>query len=85
MADVAPRFAQILKWSLAWRLVFALLLRSTFVPDEYYQSVEAAYQLVFREGISTWEWEPANQIRSYLYTAPYMALFALLKFVGGGM
>ena len=61
------------------RVSLAALMRTTFVPDEYYQSVERAYQLVFNHGITTWEWQHDYQIRSHIYIIPYIIYFTLLK------
>jgi len=67
---------------LAYRAGTALICRTTFVPDEYYQSVEVAYKLVFKRGITTWEWEEEHAIRSHVYILPYMVLFQIGKVLG---
>jgi len=61
----------IMKESWFWPcVVFKMLvavgitLRTEFVPDEHWQSTEAAYALHFGKGHLTWEWY-AN-IRSYV-------------------
>jgi len=64
------------------RVVIALLLRTSFVPDEYYQGTEPAYRLVYgggNEGESTWEWQDEHRIRSYVLILPYTCFFWLLK------
>ena len=63
------------------RVVIALLLRTSFVPDEYYQSTDPAYRLVFggNGGESTWEWQFEHRIRSYVLILPYACFFWLLK------
>ncbi len=40
----------------ACRLLNALLLRTFFQPDEYWQSQEIAHKIVFGFGYRTWEW-----------------------------
>lgn len=39
---------------LAFRIVNALTLRTLYVPDEYYQSLEPAWQLAFGPNASAW-------------------------------
>ncbi|RPA81644.1 hypothetical protein BJ508DRAFT_238951 [Ascobolus immersus RN42] len=41
---------------LAFRLVNALTTRTFFQPDEYFQALEPAWDLVFGRGWITWEW-----------------------------
>jgi phosphatidylinositol glycan class B len=54
--------------------LFACFSTSTFFcPDEYFQSVEVAHQLVFGQGLLTWEWTVANPVRSVLH----MSVFAI--------
>ncbi|KAI5742098.1 hypothetical protein M8J77_003107 [Diaphorina citri] len=62
---------------LAVRLFHLSLVRSWFVPDEYWQSLEVAHNLVFGYGYITWEW--IEGIRSYIYVAFVSLQYALLK------
>ncbi|KAM0786678.1 hypothetical protein ACM66B_002125 [Microbotryomycetes sp. NB124-2] len=39
-----------------WRALNALVSRSFFQPDEYWQSLEVAHRIVFGYGFETWEW-----------------------------
>ena len=55
------------------------MVRTTFVPDEYYQSVERSYSVIFGRGIVTWEWTEPFQLRSYIYLTPYLVYFSLCK------
>lgn len=52
-----------------WRVLNALVLRTFFVPDEYYQGAEVAYQLAFPETDwqPTWEWQAEHRVRSFLF------------------
>jgi hypothetical protein len=43
--DQAP--AQLFWWCFALRVINSVLLRTTFAPDEYWQSQEVAHRLVF--------------------------------------
>ncbi|KAF2745738.1 glycosyltransferase family 22 protein [Sporormia fimetaria CBS 119925] len=61
---------------LALRIVNALTLRTFFQPDEYYQSLEPAWQLAFgqdSQAFITWEWK--NQLRSSLHPAIFAAVY----------
>ena len=48
-----------------------------FVPDETWQSVEVAHQLVFHQGYLTWEWK--HGLRSYLHPLIFAIPFKLLQ------
>ena len=67
--------------ALAYRVGSALLTRTSFVPDEYYQSVEPAYNLVYNASVidndtdNTWEWHSNYQMRSYVSIMHYIAWF----------
>lgn len=62
------------------RVAVALLTRTFFQPDEYYQSLEPAHHIVFGYGALTWEW--FTSIRSVLYPALNVPVYALLKATG---
>jgi len=62
-----------------WRSVWALLSQSWYVPDETWQSVEVAHQVVWGKGVLTWEWEKA--IRSSLHPSVFILVFKLLSLV----
>ncbi|KAF1940858.1 hypothetical protein EJ02DRAFT_219560 [Clathrospora elynae] len=63
---------------LAFRIVNALTLRSFFQPDEFFQSLEPAWQLAFGEysnACITWEW--TIQLRSSLHPALFAAVYRI--------
>ena len=65
---------------LVFRIIYALITITSFAPDEYYQTVEQAYKIIYRTDISsTWEWWPNNKLRSYVLILPYIILFRLAK------
>lgn len=66
-----------LKILICWRLLWALLSQSWYVPDETWQSVEVAHKMAFGQGLLTWEtnWH----LRSSLQSLPYAGLFKLLQ------
>lgn len=65
--------------ALAVRILIALFTRTIFQPDEYFQSLEPAYHLVFGYGHLTWEWLAPRPIRSILYPALNVPIYWVLK------
>ncbi|KAM7358789.1 phosphatidylinositol glycan anchor biosynthesis class B isoform 1-T1 [Cochliomyia hominivorax] len=67
---------------LVFLLLFAVRLSSVFVvktfyvPDEYWQSLEVAHKLTFGYGYLTWEW--IQGIRSYVYPLIIAGIYKLL-------
>ncbi|KAF1834992.1 hypothetical protein BDW02DRAFT_588513 [Decorospora gaudefroyi] len=73
---------------LAFRIVNALTLRTFFQPDEFFQSLEPAWQLAFgadSNACITWEW--TTQLRSSLHPALFAAVYRVAAFVAdvGGL
>uniref|UniRef100_UPI00358E75BB GPI mannosyltransferase 3-like isoform X2 n=1 Tax=Myxine glutinosa TaxID=7769 RepID=UPI00358E75BB len=58
------------------RLCNCFLVQSSFVPDEYWQSLEVAHHLAFGSGHLTWEWQVG--IRGSLYPIAIAALYRIL-------
>ncbi|KAF1921977.1 Alg9-like mannosyltransferase family-domain-containing protein [Ampelomyces quisqualis] len=61
---------------LAFRIVNALTLRTFFQPDEFFQSLEPAWQLAFGHSSNaciTWEWR--TQLRSSLHPALFAVVY----------
>jgi phosphatidylinositol glycan class B len=71
--------ASVLASALGLRIAIALLIRTSFAPDEHFQGPEAALLLVDGVGQRTWEWTGEYQIRSYTYILHYVLLFQGLK------
>jgi Alg9-like mannosyltransferase family len=65
---------------LALRIFNALAISTFFQPDEYYQSLEVAWQLVFGYGERTWEWREG--IRGVLYPSLFASVWGVLKAIG---
>uniref|UniRef100_A0A7C8YY08 Mannosyltransferase n=1 Tax=Opuntia streptacantha TaxID=393608 RepID=A0A7C8YY08_OPUST len=61
---------------LAFRILNSLLVQTYFNPDEHWQSLEVAHQLVFGYGHLTWEWKKG--IRSYLHPFLFAFLYKVL-------
>ena len=64
------------------RIVIALFTRTFFQPDEYFQSLEPAYRLVFGYGHLTWEWLTPNPVRSIIYPSFNVPIYWALKVSG---
>ena len=83
-----PSFQSLIILCLATRILFAIIITTSFTPDEYYQGVEEAYRVAYKdtpEGASiqpTWEWTNKYRIRSYALILPYIAWFSLGRFLG---
>ncbi|KAL5108174.1 Queuine tRNA-ribosyltransferase catalytic subunit 1 [Taenia crassiceps] len=67
---------------IAFRLLNALMIQTTFVPDEVWQSVEVAHRWVYGFGALTWEWAPAVAIRSPLYPLFFAGIYKILALSG---
>ena len=65
-----------------YRIGLALLTRSIFQPDEFFQSLEVAHNIVFGYGKLTWEWQPSVAIRSIVYPALYVPAYWILRVTG---
>ena len=63
--------------ALTVRLSSLLIVRTFFVPDEYWQSTEVAHWNVYKYGYITWEWK--EKIRSYLYPCIFEIYFLCLN------
>lgn len=63
----------------AFRLINCLLVQTSFVPDEYWQSLEVSHRMVFNYGYLTWEW--TSGIRGFSYPLLFAFLYKLLHFI----
>lgn len=64
------------------RILIALLTRTFFQPDEYFQALEPAHHIVYGYGHLTWEWMSDPPIRSILYPALNVPIYWALKITG---
>ncbi|OCK85361.1 glycosyltransferase family 22 protein [Lepidopterella palustris CBS 459.81] len=63
---------------LALRIVNALTLRTFFQPDEFFQSLEPAWQIAFGRDSGAWiTWEWRTQLRSSLHPALFAGVYQL--------
>ncbi|XP_053356785.1 GPI mannosyltransferase 3 isoform X1 [Clarias gariepinus] len=63
-------------FSVVFRLVNCLLVQTSFVPDEYWQSLEVSHRMVFGYGYETWEWKEG--IRGYSYPLLFAVIYKIL-------
>ena len=69
--------AKLLLISLIVRISSVFLVQTSFVPDEYWQSLEVAHLKAFGYGYATWEW--IEGIRGYAYPLLFSILYQLLS------
>jgi phosphatidylinositol glycan class B len=69
-------------WPFILRPILALLTRTFFQPDEYFQALEPAHRIVFGYGRLTWEWVSEPPIRSIAYPAVWVPVYWILKVTG---
>ncbi|XP_039626202.1 GPI mannosyltransferase 3 [Polypterus senegalus] len=63
-------------FSVCFRLLNCYLVQTSFVPDEYWQSLEVAHRITFKYGYLTWEW--TQGLRSYLYPLFFASIYKVL-------
>lgn len=74
--DSAPLGVGLVALLFAFRIVNALALRTFFQPDEFFQSLEPAWQLAFGTTSNAWiTWEWTTQLRSSLHPTLFAALY----------
>ncbi|XP_010607393.1 GPI mannosyltransferase 3, partial [Fukomys damarensis] len=64
----------------ALRLANCCLVRTSFVPDEHWQSLEVAHRLAFGYGHLTWEWTAG--LRGYTYPLIFASIYKTLHLLG---
>lgn len=62
------------------RIASVFVVKTWFVPDEYWQSLEVGHKLAFGYGHLTWEW--SKGIRSYLHPLTITAIYKALAWLG---
>lgn len=65
---------------IAFRICSVFLVKSSFVPDEYWQALEVAHHSAFGYGDLTWEW--SYGLRSCLYPMLFSLVYRLLALFG---
>lgn len=65
---------------IALRVVNALFIQTSYVPDEYWQSLEVSHNMAFGYGYLTWEWQ--HGLRGYLYPSMFAFMYKFLSILG---
>ncbi|XP_035276010.1 GPI mannosyltransferase 3 [Anguilla anguilla] len=87
--DTTSRFengflgVNVIYFTVAFRLINCFLVQTSFVPDEYWQSLEVSHLMVFRYGYLTWEW--TEGIRGYAYPLFFAIIYKILHFLSYDM
>ncbi|CAN0357581.1 unnamed protein product, partial [Hapterophycus canaliculatus] len=63
----------------AFRVLNALVVRTSFTPDEFWQGPEPAHLLAFGTGHLTWEWEPSARIRGFTHPLMFASVYKALQ------
>ncbi|XP_040535911.1 GPI mannosyltransferase 3 isoform X2 [Gallus gallus] len=79
-AGAAGGTAALTALAVAARALNCALVRTSFVPDEYWQSLEVAHRVVFGYGHLTWEW--AHGLRGYPYPLLFACVYKALQLLG---
>ncbi|XP_057344808.1 GPI mannosyltransferase 3 isoform X2 [Manis pentadactyla] len=67
-------------FTIALRISNCFLVQTSFVPDEYWQSLEVAHHMVFNYGSLTWEW--TERLRGYTYPLIFASIYKILHLLG---
>ncbi|RAL16058.1 putative glycosylphosphatidylinositol-alpha 1,2 mannosyltransferase [Aspergillus homomorphus CBS 101889] len=74
----SPDSLRVFLYLLAFRLLNALTTRTFFQPDEYFQSLEPAWQTAFGQNHGAWiTWEWRHQLRSSLHPLFFTAVYSI--------
>ncbi|XP_060034088.1 uncharacterized protein LOC132534280 [Erinaceus europaeus] len=66
--------------AVALRICNCFLVQTSFVPDEYWQSLEVAHHMAFNYGYLTWEW--TEGLRGYTYPLFFASIYKILHLFG---
>lgn len=66
-------------FAVVFRLVNCFLVQTSFVPDEYWQSLEVSHLMVFDYGHLTWEWKEG--IRGFSYPLFFAVVYKILHLI----
>ncbi|XP_055971372.1 GPI mannosyltransferase 3 [Sorex fumeus] len=78
--DLMGESIYLVLFTVAFRVCNCFLVRTSFVPDEYWQSLEVAHHMVFDYGYLTWEW--TERLRGYTYPLIFASIYKILHLLG---
>ncbi|XP_077324513.1 GPI alpha-1,2-mannosyltransferase 3 [Lithobates pipiens] len=64
----------------AFRVFNCFMVQTSFVPDEYWQSLEVAHNMTFNYGYLTWEWNEG--LRGFTYPLLFASVYKVLDWIG---
>ncbi|KAB8239591.1 putative glycosylphosphatidylinositol-alpha 1,2 mannosyltransferase [Aspergillus alliaceus] len=74
----SPSTSHVLLFLIAFRLLNALSLRTFFQPDEFFQSLEPAWQTAFGENSGAWiTWEWRHHLRSSIHPLFFATIYTV--------
>ncbi|XP_059570673.1 GPI mannosyltransferase 3 isoform X1 [Alligator mississippiensis] len=76
-ADLIGENIYLVLFTITLRVFNCALVQTSFVPDEYWQSLEVAHHMVFNYGHLTWEWEKG--LRGYSYPLLFAGMYKILQ------
>ncbi|XP_011608620.2 GPI mannosyltransferase 3 [Takifugu rubripes] len=71
--------ARTVVFCVVFRLINCFLVQSSFVPDEYWQSLEVSHHMVFNYGYLTWEWK--SGLRGFSYPLVFAFIYKILYYI----
>ncbi|EDL84112.1 phosphatidylinositol glycan, class B (predicted), isoform CRA_a [Rattus norvegicus] len=82
--DLLGENTYLVLFTIALRIFNCFLVQTSFVPDEYWQSLEVAHHMVFGYplcyGYLTWEW--TERLRGYTYPLIFASIYKILHLLG---
>nr|XP_023472754.1 GPI mannosyltransferase 3 isoform X3 [Equus caballus] len=78
--DLLGESIYLVLFTIAFRICNCFLVQTSFVPDEYWQSLEVAHHMVFNYGYLTWEW--TERLRGYTYPLIFASIYKILHLLG---
>lgn len=78
--DLLGENVYLVSFTIALRICNCFLVQTSFVPDEYWQSLEVAHHMVFNYGYLTWEW--TERLRGYTYPLIFASIYKILHLLG---
>ncbi|KAG9636902.1 glycosyltransferase family 22 protein, partial [Aureobasidium melanogenum] len=78
--------ANVLYFLIAFRVCNALLIRTFFQPDEYFQSLEPAWDIAFGSSSGAWiTWEWRQRLRSSLHPFLFAAVYRVTALIADAL
>ncbi|KAF6132073.1 phosphatidylinositol glycan anchor biosynthesis class B [Phyllostomus discolor] len=80
LGDLLGENIYLVLFTITFRICNCFLVQTSFVPDEYWQSLEVAHHMVFNYGYLTWEW--TERLRGYTYPLIFASIYKILHLLG---